>query len=143
MRLAADLYQHHSDMLSWQTANVSDLPQFSSTFEGSVDGENIMHTELRSNLTARVNSLLRTFCPNLNCVQAECPTHGKEHPADSYRVLIIFPEDYEYPRLLTSRPAVTSKEMQLKKFDDPNPCSDKCFRVFGESFKVTTLVNLK
>lgn len=72
-------------MLSWQTANVSGLPQFSDTFEGSTDGENILHVELRLNLKKRVNSLLHSFCPNLNCVQAECPTHGKrQHHANNY-----------------------------------------------------------
>ena len=71
-------------MLSWQTANVSDLPQFLSTFEDSKNGGYTFHEELRLNLKERVNSLLRSFCSNLNCVQAECPTHGKQQHAIVY-----------------------------------------------------------
>jgi histone-lysine N-methyltransferase EZH2 len=69
-----DIISTSRDVLRWPGV-LSQLPEFVTTFEGDQRSENITHAALKTDLQARVNSLLKSFCPNLNCVQAACPTH--------------------------------------------------------------------
>jgi len=59
------------DVLNWPGAFNPSLPQFRSTFE-----DDQTQVRLGGDLHARLSTLLETFCPNLNCLQAACPMHS-------------------------------------------------------------------
>jgi hypothetical protein len=62
------------DILKWPGTYNPHLSSFTSTFEDDQNGE--AQIRLRNDLQVRLGTLLETFCPNLNCVQAACTMHS-------------------------------------------------------------------
>jgi len=80
-----------------------------------------------NDLLSRVNHLVATFCPNLNCIQPFCPTH-RELTYTTFRTRVwlkLYLQGNFYPNFNPIKPTVTNANMVHIK---GNPCGKFCFR---------------
>ncbi|EGN92574.1 hypothetical protein SERLA73DRAFT_172801, partial [Serpula lacrymans var. lacrymans S7.3] len=85
------------DLIHWPGAAFNEHEELPTSYAPASD-----------DLRGRLNSILPIFCPNLNCMQAKCPTH-----------------ECLYPVYDAEKPKVTSISMLLSEGD---PCGEECFR---------------
>ncbi|KAG2068554.1 SET domain-containing protein [Suillus decipiens] len=90
------------DFLRWPGGTEDDIEE--ARYEPAAD-------ELHNRLT----SVLKTFCPNLNCLRTLCTTHL--HP--------------QFGLFGSGRPNATNQGMRLS---EGRPCGEECFRLTDESY---------
>ncbi|KAI6035702.1 hypothetical protein EDC04DRAFT_3033614, partial [Pisolithus marmoratus] len=91
---------HQRDFLHWSGASQTDAK----------DGLPISQAPWQDDLHGRVTSMLRIFCPIINCLSPMCYTHA--YPFSPY--------------LPSKKPQITGESMRLS---EGNPCGPDCFRL--------------
>ncbi|KIM87762.1 hypothetical protein PILCRDRAFT_814478 [Piloderma croceum F 1598] len=104
------------DILKWPGTYNPHLSSFTSTFEDDQNGE--AQIRLRNDLQVRLGTLLETFCPNLNCVQAACTMHTGTN---------IYPEIPNIHRSTYEpvKPRLTNQDIRRS---EGTHCGEECFR---------------
>jgi hypothetical protein len=110
------------DLLKWSGNSLAPFPQLPMV--------NVPETW---DIQARVNSVLRTFCPNLNCVESHCSVHGKTLAGMynfqmSHRIIVA-----EQPDMKAPVPKILNSSLRLAVGD---PCDRDCFRHEDDNFAV-------
>ncbi|KAG2358610.1 hypothetical protein BDR07DRAFT_1294480 [Suillus spraguei] len=106
------LHESYNDGLLWQISQ-RDFLRWPGGTEDDIEGA--CFEPAADNLDGRLTSILKTFCPNLNCLRTLCTTHL--HPQSG-----LFG---------AGKPKMTNQGMRLS---EGRPCGEECFRLTDESY---------
>ncbi|KIK95040.1 hypothetical protein PAXRUDRAFT_33188 [Paxillus rubicundulus Ve08.2h10] len=114
MAIFNPLYVSHNTGLLWDQSQ-RDFLHWPGAFQVALE-EDLprSHAPHPDDMQGRLTSVLRIFCPSLNCLSPLCQTHGNLH-TNTY--------------LPSKKPQVTGESMRLSEGD---PCGPRCFRLIQD-----------
>ncbi|KAI6143468.1 hypothetical protein BKA82DRAFT_4186253 [Pisolithus tinctorius] len=110
MNIVKGIHTSHNSGLLWDSCQRDFLHWPGASQINAKDGLPTSQAPQQDDLHGRLTSMLRIFCPILNCLSPMCHTHA--YPFSSY--------------LPSKKPQITGESMRLS---EGNPCGENCFRL--------------
>lgn len=110
MNIVKGIHTSHNSGLLWDSCQRDFLHWPGASQTNAKDGLPTSQAPQQDDLHGRLTSMLRIFCPILNCLSPMCHTHA--YPFSSY--------------LPSKKPQITGESMRLS---EGNPCGENCFRL--------------